>query len=95
MRNGFILLSGLLLVACQPFYQFSSSTKEHDLYRMYDMKVGKDTLVFNAYFDYYYDTVNLAQVYLTHQEVRKIKKATIPNQRGKQILFLHDQMIIF
>lgn len=50
---------------------------------MYDMKVGKDTLVFNAYFDYYYDTVNLAQVYLTHQEVRKIKKATIPNQKGK------------
>lgn len=58
---------------------------------MYDMKVGKDTLVFNAYFDYYYDTVNLAQVYLTNQQVRKIKKASIPNQRGKQILFLHDQ----
>jgi|GEM_PF-3222368 hypothetical protein len=91
MRNFLGILIGLLITSCHSFFTFTTETKENDLYREYAMKVRKDTLMFNAYFDYYHDTINLDQVYLTKKDVRKIKKAAVPYQNGKQILFLHDE----
>lgn len=91
MRNVIYIILGVIVFSCHPFYKFSNPSKESDLYRVYDMKIGKDTVNFNAYFDYYHDTINLATVYLHPKEFREIKKSISTLKNGKQILFLHDE----
>jgi len=72
------------------FYEFSSRTEEKEIYRAFKMRIEKDTLEFNAYNDYYYDTIDLPAVYLTNRELKKIKKTTLPIKKNEQILFLHN-----
>lgn len=60
------------------------------MFRVFEMKVEEEIVEFNAYFDYYHDTINMDMVYLKPKEVRKIKNSIATYKTGKQILFLHD-----
>lgn len=60
------------------------------MFRTFQMQVGKDTLDFNAYKDYYFDTVNLEVVYIQPKELKKLKNSTLKYRKNRQILFLHN-----
>lgn len=86
----FVFFCGLSIVSCHAFYEFSSETVDKEMHRTYKMALKSDTLDFNAYNDYYYDTINLDVVYITPKELKKIRKATVSSSPIKQILFLHN-----
>lgn len=90
MKKTLILLLPILMLSCSAFYEYPSKTEEQDLYRVFKMPVEKDTLKFNAYLDYYHDTIDLPAIYLTKKELQRIKKSTLTLKKNKQILFLHN-----
>lgn len=84
------LISTLLLISCSNFYEFSNPTEEKEMYRAFEMPVGEETLEFNAYKDYYHDTINLDVVYINAKELNQLKRSTIHSSKNKQTLFLHN-----
>lgn len=60
------------------------------MYRTFKMVVSKDTVDFNAYNDYYYDTIDLPAVYITKKELKKVKRSTVLVRKNEQVLFLHN-----
>lgn len=88
----FILLFtiGILISSCSNFYEFSSKTEKKEMYTTFKMPVGKDSIDFNAYHDYYHDTINLDVVYITGKELNQLKKSTVKSAKNEQILFLHN-----
>lgn len=90
MKKLFILLLPFLILSCSNFYEFSSRTEEKEMYRAFKMPIEKDTLEFNAYNDYYYDTIDLNMVYISSKELRHLKKSTLKSRKNQQILFLHN-----
>ncbi len=90
MKPILLLVAGIVISSCSSFYEFSSKTEEKEMYRAFKMPVGKDSIDFNAYNDYYHDTINLDVVYITVKELNQLKKSTVKSARNKQILFLHN-----
>ncbi len=90
MKYLLLTFYSLLTFSCSQFYEFSNHTEEKEMYRAFKMPVGKDTLDFNAYNDYYFDTIDLKKVYITSKELKNLKKSTVSSARNKQILFLHN-----
>ena len=86
---GWIFLA-FLSVSCSSFYEFSNQSNEKEMFRTFQIQVGKDTLDFNAYKDYYFDTVNLEVVYIQPKELKKLKNSTLKYRKNRQILFLHN-----
>jgi len=90
MKTILLILSALSMFSCARFYEFSAHTEEKEMYRTFEMPVGKDTLDFNAYKDYYFDTIDLERVYVNAKELKKLKNFTLKSRQNKQILFLHN-----
>lgn len=91
MKTRVVLLIcfGLLSFSCTNYLKLNSETEEKELYRLFKMNTGKDSLSFGAYLDYYYDTINPDMVYLSQKELNKLFKSSV-SRKGKQILFLHN-----
>ncbi len=90
MKSILLLTFGILTLSCSSFYEFSSKTEEKEMFRTFKMPIGKDTIDFNAYNDYYHDTINLDVVYITVKELNQLKKSTVKSAKNQQILFLHN-----
>lgn len=84
-----MVMAGLLSFSCTNYFQLNNQTEQKELYRIFKMNTGSDTVEFNAYLDYYYDTINPQMIYLSKKEIRKILKPAV-HKKPKPVLFLHN-----
>lgn len=89
MRGICVFLMLLSFGSCMDYFRLNKETTDTELYRIYKMKAGIDTLEFGAYFDYYSDTVVLDMVYLNKNEINHLQKSNM-YKKGKPMLFLHN-----
>lgn len=90
MKLIIVFLLTVLIISCSNFYEFSNQSDEKEMYRTFKMAIEKDTLEFNAYKDYYHDTINLDVVYISKKELNQLKRLTVKSEVSEQILFLHN-----
>lgn len=91
MRWIVFILVCFQFLNCKPYYKFKNQWVENEVYSQFKLKHPKDSLYFNAYTDYYKDTIALDKVYLTSKEMRQVKRSFLQGFASKQALFLHNE----